>query len=68
MADKTAERIPIAELKKKLESSKKLIVVDVREKKEVVESGMIPGAQHIPMAQLEKRMADFPKDADLVFY
>ena len=68
MADPTPRRIPIPELKKKLEASKKLIVVDVREPKEVAESGMIPGARHIPMKQIEKHMTDFPKDADIVFY
>ncbi len=65
---KTPERIPIAELKKKLDSSKKPIVIDVREKKEVAETGMIPEALHIPMGQIDKHMPDFKKDAHIVFY
>ncbi len=68
MTDTTPRRIPIPELKKKLESSKKPVVIDVREPKEVAESGSIPGAIHIPMSQVEKRMSEFPKNADLVFY
>ena len=68
MTDTTARRIPIPELKQKLESSKKPTVIDVREPKEVAESGSIPGALHIPMSQVEKRMSEFPKNADLVFY
>ena len=68
MANKTPERIPIADLKKKLDSSKKPIVIDVREKKEIAESGMIPGAVHIPMGQVEKRTSEFPKNAEIVFY
>ena len=68
MTDKTAERIAIPDLKKKLETSKKLVLVDVREPKELEETGLIPGAIHIPMKQLEKRMDEFKKDADLVFY
>jgi len=68
MTNKTPERIPIADLKKKIESSKKPIVIDVREPKEVAESGMIPGALHIPMGQIEKRMAEFPKNSEIVFY
>ena len=68
MTNKTAERIPILDLKQKLESSKKPIVVDVREVKEVVESGMIPGARHIPIGKLESQMSEFPKTAHLVFY
>jgi rhodanese-related sulfurtransferase len=68
MTSKSPERIPIADLKKKLESSKKPIVVDVREPKEVAESGMIPGALHIPMSQVEKRMPEFPRNSEIVFY
>ena len=63
-----AERIPIAELKKKLDSKKKPVVVDVRETREIKESGAIPGAIHIPINQLEKRMGDLPKDAEIVTY
>ena len=44
-----AERIPILELKKKLEANKKPLVVDVREASEIKEGGAIPGAIHIPM-------------------
>lgn len=63
-----AERIPIPELKKKLDTGKNLVVVDVREPKEINESGTIPGAIHIPMAQVEKRIGELPKNADIVFY
>lgn len=63
-----AERIPIPELQKKLEAGKNFIVVDVRELSERKESGAIPGAIHIPMAQIEKRMGELPKNAEIVFY
>jgi hydroxyacylglutathione hydrolase len=63
-----AERIPIPELQKKIETNKKLIIVDVREASELRESGIIPGAIHIPVAQAEKRMNEFPKDSEIVFY
>lgn len=65
---KTAERIAIPVLKKRLDSSKEIMVVDVREKKELAESGRIPGALHIPIGQVEKHMDDFRKDVDIVFY
>jgi rhodanese-related sulfurtransferase len=55
-------------LKQKLESAQKPTVIDVREKKEVAETGTIPGALHIPMSQVEKRMAEFPENSELVFY
>jgi rhodanese-related sulfurtransferase len=64
----TPARIPIPELQKKLESNKKPIVVDVREPSEIKESGAIPGAIHIPMRQIEKRMSELPKNAEIVFY
>jgi rhodanese-related sulfurtransferase len=62
-----AERIPIPELQKKLKGGK-LVLVDVRESSEIKESGAIPGAIHIPMAQVEKRMGELPKNAGIVFY
>jgi rhodanese-related sulfurtransferase len=62
-----AERIPIPELQKKLMGGK-LVLVDVREASEIKESGAIPGAIHIPMAHIEKRMGELPKNADIVFY
>ena len=68
MSNTGPERIPITELKKKLASSTKLTVIDVRDPKEVVESGSIPGAVHIPMSKVEQRMAEFSKDAEIVFY
>jgi rhodanese-related sulfurtransferase len=62
-----AERILIPELQKKLKTGK-LVLVDVRENSEIKESGAIPGAIHIPMAQIEKRMGELPKNAEIVFY
>ena len=63
-----AERIPIPELKKKLEASKNFVLVDVREPSEIKEGGAIPGAIHIPMNQVAKRMQELPKNAEIVFY
>jgi len=63
-----AERIPIPELKKKLDTSQNLVLVDVRDPGEIKEGGAIPGAIHIPMAQIEKRMGELPRNAEIVFY
>ena len=63
-----SERIAISELKQKLDSGEKLLLIDVREDWELEESGAIPGAIHIPMAELDMRMKDIPKDVQLVFY
>ncbi len=62
------ERIAIAELKQKLDSGEKLLLIDVREDYELERDGAIPGAIHIPVAELDGRMKDIPKDVQLVFY
>ncbi len=62
------DRITISELKEKLDSGEKLLLIDVREDWELEENGAIPGAIHIPMAELDMRMKDIPKDVELVFY
>jgi rhodanese-related sulfurtransferase len=63
-----AERIPIADLKRKLDAKTNLLLVDVREAGEIKESGAIPGAIHIPMREIEKRAGELPKNAEIVFY
>ncbi len=62
------ERIAIAELKQKLDSGEKLLLIDVREDYELERDGAIPGTIHIPVAELDSRMKDIPKDVQLVFY
>ena len=62
------ERIAISELKQKLDSGEKLLLIDVREDYELERDGAIPGAIHIPVAELDGRMKDIPKDVQLVFY
>lgn len=63
-----AERIPIRDLKQKLDAGENVVVVDVREASEIKESGAIPDAIHIPLAQVQKRIAGIPKNARIVFY
>ena len=67
-APKPPERIAITNLKKKLDSGDKLLLIDVREDWELEKNGAIAGAIHIPMAELDARMKDIPKDAEIVFY
>ncbi|MGG1514791.1 rhodanese-like domain-containing protein [Paenibacillus oryzisoli] len=54
-----------SEVKTRLASGEKLIIVDVREDEEVAQ-GMIPGAVHIPLGQLPERMNDFPKAEEVI--
>ena len=53
-------------LKEKLEKGERILVIDVRSNGES-NAGSIPGAIHIPMAQLAARVKDVPKDVQLVF-
>lgn len=62
------ERIAVEKLKEKLESGERFLLIDVREDRELVEDGAIRGAIHIPMAELEERMKDIPKDIEIVFH
>jgi len=62
------ERISISELKSKLESGVKFLLIDVRKDQELETEGAIPGAIHIPVAELDDRMKDIPKDIRIVFY
>ncbi len=62
------ERIASGDLKKKLDSGEKMLLIDVREDFELKADGAIAGAIHIPVAELDARMKDFPKDVQIVFY
>ena len=61
------QRVDIDELKAAIDAGATMLLIDVREDYEV-ESGSIPGSLHIPLGQLEDRMADIPKDVRLVFF
>lgn len=65
---KQPERIAVTDLKKKLDSGEKFLMIDVREDWELKQDGAIPGAIHIPVAELDARMKDIPKDVEIVFY
>lgn len=54
------------EVKKIIEAGEKLELVDVREDYEVAQ-GMIPGAKHIPMAEIPSSLDYFDKDKEYIF-
>lgn len=73
-----AEAAPVAETPKAtitnvdwdkaLEMSKAgAMLIDVRTPAEVAE-GMAPGAINIPLQEIQQRLAEFPKDKDLLIY
>jgi len=62
-----AERITADELHRLLKQPNPPLVIDVRSR-EKYEAGHVPGAVHIPAAQLEIALADLPKDRPIVTY
>ena len=51
------------ELHEQLKNGKKLSIIDVREDDEVAQ-GMIPGAKHIPLGDIENRLDEIDKDTE----
>ena len=56
-----------AELQQRLSSGEDMLLLDIRTEAEVAQ-GILPGAVHLPMHLLPLRLADLPKDRDIVLY
>ncbi|MDF2645630.1 MAG: rhodanese protein [Paenibacillus sp.] len=54
-----------SEIKERLDRGENLAIVDVREDEEVA-AGIIPGAKHIPLAQLPDRLSEIPQVEELI--
>jgi predicted sulfurtransferase len=63
----TGQRVEVDELKAAIDAGATMLLIDVREDWEVA-SGSMPGSIHIPVAELERRMPDIPRDVRLVFF
>ncbi|MEZ5351948.1 MAG: hypothetical protein R2762_04875 [Bryobacteraceae bacterium] len=61
-----SKQLTADDLKKLLESGRKLFYLDVREPKELKDLGTIKGYVNIPLSQLEKRIGEIPKEAVVV--
>jgi rhodanese-related sulfurtransferase/DNA-binding transcriptional ArsR family regulator len=61
------EPVSRKELLKRLRSGERLVVLDVRPKDEF-DAGHLPGAVSIPLAELERRLKQVPKDQPVVAY
>ena len=62
-------RITVEELRSLMQGQPTPLVVDLRGPAERLSDGRaIPGAQAISLAEIERRVADFPKDREIVFY
>ena len=58
----TAKKLTPEEMRALVEGSKKFFFLDVREPKELEELGTLHGYVNIPLGELEKRVAEIPKD------
>jgi rhodanese-related sulfurtransferase len=59
-------QIDAQELSSKLNAPKKPVVLDVRQPEEVSAEGIIAGALHIPMTELQARLGDVPREGEIV--
>ena len=53
-------------LSTKLKGEKKPLVLDVRQPQEVAAEGLIEGSLHIPMNDVPARLAELPRDREIV--
>ena len=53
-------------VKRALDDGRGIVIIDTRPR-EAFEQESLPGAINIPLAKLEARLAEFPKDTQLVF-
>ncbi len=43
-------------------------LLDVRDTKEVAESGLLPSAEHIPLGEIRDRLGELPRDRRILVY
>ena len=55
------------DLQQRLAGGEGVYLLDIRTDAEVAQ-GVLPGAQHLPMHLIPLRMADFPRDREIVLY
>jgi rhodanese-related sulfurtransferase len=60
--DRQPKTLSAEELAKLLEKRENLFFLDVREPSEIQASGSIKGYVNIPIGQLERRLAEVPRD------
>jgi rhodanese-related sulfurtransferase len=59
------ESITPLEVKKRIDHGETLAIIDVREAEEIAE-GMIPGAKHIPLAEIPARYEEIPNIEEVI--
>lgn len=52
----------------RLAAGEEIFLLDVRTREELEQDGLIAGCTHIPIDELQERMAEVPKDKPIVAY
>ena len=65
--EEPVETIPLARVKFLLENKEKIVFVDLRSPREYQQKHL-PGARSIPVAELDKRLAEIPKTGRVILY
>ncbi len=61
----TITKLSPREVHQRLQAQSPPLILDVRQGVEI-QSGMIPGARHIPLTQLSQRLAEIPRDRPVI--
>lgn len=59
--------IASSELKARIDAGEPVEILDIRSDAEIAQ-GVLPNAQHLPMHLIPLKMADLPKDRDVILY
>ena len=57
-----------AELNKKIAANEKFVLLDVRTRRELEKTGIIPGALHIPLDELRERLNELDPQQETILY
>ena len=60
--------LDVADVASRLEAGEDIFLLDVRTPEELVQDGVIDGYTHIPIGELEGRLAEVPQDKPIVAY
>ncbi len=62
------KELDVADVAGRLAAGEEIFLLDVRTSEELVQDGAIEGYSHIPIDELEGRLAEVPKDKPIVAY
>jgi len=67
-AQDAPKKLTADEMKAVISKTDNIYLLDVREPKELAETGTLKGAVNVPISDLEKRIAEVPKDRKILVF